>query len=242
MSIRRLFCSRKWIEDGVFSVSGDEAYHAIRVLRLQTGDKINIFTDQGSEFLTEVVSTGKGKLNAKIVEKLENIVESPLELTLIQALPKAQKMEQIIVHGTELGLTKLIPVVTKRSIAKGERRDRWRRLALEATKQCGRRMIPAVEPVTKLSALDFEQFKDSLCLIAAEPPYTGSLEAIMAESDGPKSVVVVVGPEGGFAEEEVEQLIDKGFKPFSMGPRVLRTQTASLSVFSVLQSRLGDWS
>jgi 16S rRNA (uracil1498-N3)-methyltransferase len=241
MAKHRLFCSRRRIEDGVFTLGGEEAYHATKVLRLKPGTKINIFTEQQSEFICEIVAVAKGQLKAKILEKLENTVESSLKLNIIQGLPKAAKLEQIIVHGTELGMSRLLPVATKFSNAKGERRDRWRRLALEATKQCGRRDIPVIEAVNQLDRLDYSQFENSLKLIAAEPPYSGDLKQIISEHKEINEVTVVIGSEGGLSQEEVEMLQGHGFQTFSMGPRVLRTETASLAIASVLHYQLGDW-
>lgn len=229
------------MNDGVFTITGDEAHHGVAVLRLKKGDAINIFTEQGSEFACSVLSARKGQLTAKIVEKLENRVESLLELVLIQALPKAAKLEHIIVHGTELGMTRLVPVITKRSVATGDRHDRWRKMAMEAAKQSGRRRIPVIEPVSRLEQLDPARFDDSLRLVAAEPPNTGSLKELLAGKDEIKSVAIAIGPEGGFEADELERLKQAGFAPFSLGPRILRTQTASLAVFSVLQYVLGDW-
>lgn len=241
MSIRRLFCSRRRIEDGVFSISGDEAYHGTTVLRLRKDDEVRIFTEQGSEFLCRVLYAGKGKLSAEIVEKLEDVVESPLQLHLVQGMPKAAKLEQIIVHGTELGMTALHPVLCERSVKSGEKRDRWRKLALEAAKQSGRRHIPQVHPAVQLNELDFTKFDGFLKLVAAEPPLGGSLRQIIKDVESPEGAVVVIGPEGGFEQSELDLLTQQGFQPFTLGPRIMRTQTASLAVFAVLQYLLGDW-
>jgi 16S rRNA (uracil1498-N3)-methyltransferase len=243
MSVRRLFCSRRKLEDGLFTITGDEAYHGATVLRLRPGDDVRVFTEQGSEFNCRVVDTGKGRLRAEILEKMTDVVESDVHIVLIQALPKAAKLEQIIVHGTELGMTRLVPVVTERSVARGERRERWRRMALEATKQSGRRRIPFIEPLMPLDSLDLDQFGDALRLVAAEPPHTGSLQELLrahAEIDL-ESVVVAVGPEGGFEQRELDWLIRGGFSPFTMGPRILRTETASLAAMAAIQYELGDW-
>jgi 16S rRNA (uracil1498-N3)-methyltransferase len=241
VSRHRIFCSHRRLKEGCFTVAGDEAHHAVTVLRLKPGNDVYVFTEQGSEFHCRVVRAGRGQLRAEIVEKLGNEVEPPLELILIQALPKAAKMEQIIVHGTELGLTRLVPVVTQRSLARGDRRDRWSRLALEATKQCGRRRIPAVDGVVELEGLDLGQFSKSLCLVAAEPPNADSLKEILAGRREVSSVAIAVGPEGGLTPNEFAMLLEAGFLPFSMGPRILRTQTASLAALASIQYELGDW-
>lgn len=236
----RLFCSRKNIEDGVFTVFGDEAYHALRVMRLKAGDSLNIFTEQGSEFVCTVIKAGKQNFTARIEEKLTDEVESPLTVHLIQSMPKAAKLEQIIVHGTELGLSHLYPVQTRYSEAKAERRERWRKIALEAAKQSRRRAIPFIHHAAPLEKLDLKQFEGALRLVAAEPPHAGSLAGELEGWRG-TDIVLAVGPEGGFAPEEFDFLFDQGFKPFSMGPRVLRTQTASLAAMAVIQCLAGDW-
>ena len=187
MSRRRLFCSRKRLEDGVFTVAGDEAHHGVVVCRLRPGDEVFVFTERGVEFRCQVVSARKGQLKARVVEKLEDAVESPLELTLVQALPKAAKLEEVIVRGTELGLGRLLTVRSERSAGGGGggggggRPERWRRLALEATKQSGRRMIPVIEPPVPLEKLDLEQFSGSLRILACERPCAGSLRELVRQ-------------------------------------------------------------
>jgi 16S rRNA (uracil1498-N3)-methyltransferase len=240
MSQRRLFCSRKRLEDGVFTIAGEEAHHGVTVLRLKPGDEVRVFTEQGSEFRCEVASARKGQLAVRIIEKLEGEVESPLEITLIQALPRAAKMESIIVHATELGLGRLIPVRCERSFT-SERPERWRRMALEATKQSGRRVIPKIEPAVSLEKLDLNQFGGSLKLLACERPCAGSLKQIIEGCEGIASAVIASGPEGGFTEGEMRRLLDGGFRCVSMGPRILRAETVALALIAALQHRLGDW-
>ncbi len=240
MTRRRLFCSRKRIVDGVFTVTGEEAHHGVIVCRLRPGDEVFVFTEQGSEFRCEVEASRKGQLKARIIEKLMNDVESPLEITLIQALPKAAKLEQIIVHATELGLTRLVLVKSERAFS-GERADRWRRMALEAAKQSGRRIIPRIELTVPFDKLDLDGFADSLKLLACERPCAGSLSRIAAEHEGKGSVVIASGPEGGFTETEMSRLLGAGFQCVSMGPRVLRTETATLALVAAVQCLLGDW-
>ena len=240
MSRHRLFCSRRRLEEGVFTISGEEAHHAVNVCRLRPGDEVFVFTEQGSEFRCEVTAARKGMLQARILEKLEGEVESPLEIVLIQATPKAAKLEQIIVHATELGLSRLVLARSERSFA-GERLERWRRMALEATKQSGRRAIPRIEPAVPLEELDLAQFDGSLKLLACEQPCAGSLADLAEEHRGIGSVVLAAGPEGGFTPAEMKHLLDGGFRCVSMGPRVLRTETASLALIAALQCLLGDW-
>jgi 16S rRNA (uracil1498-N3)-methyltransferase len=240
MSRHRLFCSRKRLVDGVFTVTGEEAHHGATVCRLRKGDEVYVFTEQGSEFRCELVSTGKGRLQARIVEKLDDEVESPLEITLIQAVPKAAKLEQIIVHATEMGLTRLVLASSERSFA-GERLERWRRLALEAAKQSGRRIIPRIEQPVPLEEIDLGRFDGALKLLACERPCAGSLRGIVGEREGIEAVVIAAGPEGGFSESEMSRLLDAGFLCVSMGPRVLRTETASLALMAAVQCLLGDW-
>jgi len=241
MSDTRIFCSRKQIEVGQFTVYGDEAHHALRVKRHVAGDQLYIFTEQGSEFLCTITGVAKNRFTARIDEKLTNTIESLLEIHLIQGLPKAAKLEQILVHGTELGLTSLQPAYTQHSVAKGERLDRWRKLTLEAVKQSGRRVIPRIYPASNLSEIDLEQYAGALRLVAAEPPWSGSLRAALLSQPKSSSVVIAIGPEGGFSQEEIEWFGKHGFKTVSMGPRVLRTQTAPLALMAAIQWHLGDW-
>jgi 16S rRNA (uracil1498-N3)-methyltransferase len=164
--------------------------------------------------------------------------ESPLDLVLAPALLKGAKMDFVIEKAVELGVRRIAPVLSRHTIGQGARVERWRRLALAAAKQSGRTEVPAVDPPVPLAEL-FRGAWNGLRLLAWE----GEREcAITALPDSASQVVVAVGPEGGFADEEVEHARARGFVTISLAPRVLRAETAAIVAATLCQHRWGDLS
>ncbi len=172
--------------------------------------------------------------------------ESPLAITLAQSVPKGDKMDAIVRAATELGVARVVPIVTARTIVRlddaraSDRVRRWRRVAIEATKQCGRAVVPEVEPPRRLVDFVASAGADGLRLCLWEGA-TRALGAVLdAGERSPVLATVLIGPEGGFAEEEVGLVSTHGFVLASLGPRVLRTETAGPAVIAALQLRFGD--
>lgn len=235
-------------------IKGQEFRHLAKVLRLLPGEAVTIFDGRGREYSGKIVSLQKGEALVRIEESLLFPRESQLEVWLVQGLPKGEKMELIIQKATELGVRGIIPLKAQRCVVRladkkeAERRKRWQKVALEAAKQCRRPVIPTVLPACSL-----EEFLQGLpaqrhLLIPWEEGGCSFKEALTALSAKEKEsgaagvpVYLVIGPEGGFAAEEVAQVQSGGGIPLSLGPRILRTETAGLAALAALMFAWGDW-
>jgi 16S rRNA (uracil1498-N3)-methyltransferase len=234
-------------------LSAEESRHLRDVLRLRAGDEAFVFDGEGREFACAVAEAGgRGAREARL--EVRRAVEpqrpeSPLDLTLAVGLLKGEKFDLVVQKATELGVSRVVPVLTKRADVRprGERGDasraeRWRRLALEAAKQSGRARVPAVE-----SPAGFDAFvavaprEGELRLLFAERGGTG-LDAAAGElSAPPTAAVALVGPEGGWDDAELDDARRRGWLLVTLGGRTLRAETAAIAVATLLQHRFGDF-
>ena len=222
-------------------IKGSDYKHIVKVLRLKAGDEITLFDTNSVEYYGKIKEIGKVDLVVDIVStKLVN-TESPIDITLLQGLPKGDKMDYIIEKATELGVKRIVPVITDRSqIINRDRQSRWSRIAVEASKQCGRTIPTIIE-----NTLDLEEalktYKDSeLPIILHVNSQVSAKSYIKNSLQAPQNIVLFVGPEGGFTDNEVLLGNKMGFISLGLGPRVLRTETASITVLSVIQFHYGD--
>lgn len=228
-------------------INGDDVKHIYKVLRLSNGDRISVNNCKGKEFIGEIANINKECVTVNILEEIQLNNESPVSITLYQGLPKSSKMDFIVQKSVEIGLTAIVPVVTERVISKSDvsefkKTDRWVRIALEACKQCKRSVIPQVS--SPINFDDMLQRIDSADLIVV--PYENEenfgIRTMLREINKPgiKSIAVIIGPEGGFEEEEILKLKSAGAYIVTLGPRILRTETAGLVTASILMYELGD--
>ena len=227
-------------------IKGDDVKHIYKVLRVEAGEKVSINNLCGEEFLGEVEEVNKEEVIIKILEKLDINNESKLEIYLFQGMPKATKMDLIVQKGVELGMTEFIPVITDRVDVKlkGEfkKLDRLNKIALEASKQSKRSHIAKVsEPVEFKVALE-EMKKMDLIVVPYENATGYGIRTMAKELLGKDfvKVAVMIGPEGGFEEEEIQKLKDINAHIVTLGPRILRTETAGFTCASLLQYEFGD--
>jgi 16S rRNA (uracil1498-N3)-methyltransferase len=222
----------------------DESRHLARVLRLRPGDTVLATDGAGRDFTVRLESIGE-RATGTVLAEAAGVAASPLAITLIQGVPKGDKMETIVRAATELGVACVRPALCERTIVRlepGRWRDRarrWQRVAREAAKQSRRAVIPEVEaPRLLTDVLAARQPADlPLCLWEAEGM---PLRDVLAAAVAPRSAVVLVGPEGGLARAEVELARELGFTVVSLGPRILRTETVGPALAAILQSRFGD--
>ncbi len=222
----------------------EETRHLSRVLRLEAGAVIQALDGRGNEVTVRLTRIDARSAEGDIVGRAVSASESPLALTLAQAVPKGLKLDVIIRMATELGVVRVIPLLSERTIGRRDRTElshrvlRWRRIAKEAAKQSGRAVIPDVRlPITLREWLyEPRESEFVLCLWEREPT---PLAAILPDTP-PAQATVVVGPEGGFTEEEAHCLRSAGAILAGLGPRILRTETAGPVALALLQSRWGD--
>jgi 16S rRNA (uracil1498-N3)-methyltransferase len=225
-------------------LSERETHHAKDVLRLKENDLLTVFDGCGKEWKATIISLGKSLSFRKLTE-----VKTPApsyRLTLAQAIPKGKAMDLILQKATELGVTEIIPLLSERIVAKvgedsaEEKVVKWREVTIEAAKQSGQNWIPSVTPPMKLKDFLSEQKKTPAKLIASlQPearPLKQTLQEFTLENKQPlRHVVVMIGPEGDFTPAEIGEARAGGFLPISLGPLILRSETAALYTLSILK-------
>ncbi len=227
------------------AISGREFHHLTRVLRLKKYDNLSIFDGKGNAFKATIKSVTQKEAILKLVEPLKESKGSPIKIILAQGIPKLNKMDYTIQKATELGVSGIMPVVTSRTVPDlkldraVKRTVRFKRIALEAAKQCGRCSIPVVSDIKTLKDLLSSENLPKLRLLLWEEEKEMSLKRILAKENS-QDVIFLIGPEGGFSEEEVSMALEKKFIPVTLGKRVLRTETASLAFLSIIQYEWGD--
>ncbi len=241
----RFYVPNPSIQNGLLKIEGDEVKHIRKVLRLKTGDEIVVFNGLGKEYEGTILE----EKASSVLVKVQNIFfpqkDSPLEVTLAQSLLKGEKMDFLIQKATELGVKEVIPFFSSRSVPllersrRLERHRRWERIAVEASKQCGRGVVPRIELLKDYSEMLQIASPEGLRLILWEREGV-RLKEVLERSEEKAKIFFVVGPEGGFSQEEVDGAEKSGFIPVVLGRRVLRAETASLCLLSILQYQRGD--
>ena len=243
MQRHRFHALQSQISESQIALNADEAHHLSRVLRLGVGDNVFVFDGEGAEWECEILAVGKREATLSIIRKLSDSVESPLRLTLAQALVKGDKFDWVVQKATELGVTRIVPLLTDHSdIRRAEERteqklERWRRISLEALKQCGRRrLVEITEPIR------FVQFCESSSapnLIFSERGGK-SLNEIAAELKQPTQLSVCIASEGGWSDTELQAAEAHNFLAVHLGQRILRTETAAITAVALAQHLFGD--
>ena len=250
MTRRRFYAPTIAFSPGVKAVTlgTDETRHLRDVLRLRAGDEAYVFNGEGHEFRCVVDAVEPDSTTLRIVAESEPASpESPLNLTLAVALLKGDKFDLVVQKATELGINHLIPIVTSRADVKinsdadaEKKRARWRRIALEATKQCGRARLMTVDAPLSFANLIARPAEDrELRLLFAERGGE-SLAAATQLIAAPASVTAIVGSEGGWSDEEIDRAGAAGWKIVTLGGRILRAETAAIAIAALLQHRCGD--
>lgn len=228
----------RW-RDGEIVLSGEEAHHLARVLRVRAGDPVTLFDGRGREADAKVSKVGGGEVLLEVGPSREiPLPERPVVLGI--SLPGNVKIEEIINQATQMGASRIIPLVTERTVVKlsperwKAKQERLNRVALEAAKQCEVSRVPVIEPLTSWKELlsSFPRFP--LVLIAAVEGPHEPLEALLAPTNGKGEVLVLIGPEGDFTPGELQAARGAGARPFSLGPTVLRCETAVVSALSLI--------
>ena len=247
MSSRRFMIKSRSINNGSAALDGELFRHIVRVLRLSPGDPLTLVDEQGGEHDGVIDNVARDLLTVKITRSsYEPIQEgNGLRITVCQALPKGEKIDLILQKGTELGAYDFWLFGGSRSVARvrKEQRDvkleRWNRIVAEAARQCGRRTVPAVRWYPEAAEAAAAATHD-LRLILWEDERTRRLKETLAGITVPGSVIVSIGPEGGFDPRETDLFVRHGFLSVSLGSRILRTETAAIAIVAILQYIGGD--
>lgn len=226
-------------------IEKDDAHHIIEVLRLKIGEWIVLSDGKGHRFKGEINSVGKKSVDIHIKEKLMDIGNTGI--TLAQAIIKKDGVEDIIQKAVELGVTEIIPFFSERSIPKFtleamvKKVERWNKIALEASKQCGLSILPKVRPIKKLGDIikNSDQFANKILFYEGEK--NDSLGKHISKASKCDSTIIIIGPEGGFSAGEVQMAKACGFATVSLGPLILRVETAAITGITLTQYFLGHF-
>ena len=232
--MQRYFVSKK--DDNKFIISLDDSYHITRVMRMKKGDLVEVVCDEVL-YLTKIIEL-KDNVLIEIVEELDTYNELDIKVCICQSLVKEVKMDLILQKSTELGAYSFIPLKVKNSIIKGSDSDflkkvtRWQRIVKEASEQSKRNIIPEVmnpKSIKEICSLDFD-----LKILCTVNELSTTFKNVLQKNKKCGTMIIVVGPEGGFTSDEERELIDNGFISVSLGSFVLRTETASLCALSMI--------
>lgn len=232
--MRRFFVDTRSISGNLAILSADESRHMATVLRLQAGTGIELFDGTGSVYQGLILTASPQRITVEILSRYSEQGHGTPQLFLFQSLLKGKKMDFLIQKAAELGVHSFHPIRTRYSENHGNlprQADRWQRIMLEACKQCHRANPMSIAPTSSLEDINLSPFAQPLVLWEGEK--TTCLDATLLSSDGP--MAIFIGPEGGFHENEISLARDLGFQPVSIGPRILRAETAALSAIAIMQ-------
>ena len=224
-------------------LSKEDAAHCLRVLRLNAGDEIELVSSP-HRFRAEIESIQDGEVHCRVMESLPS-TEAKHGVILFQGLPKSERMDYIVQKATELGIEKIVPVMMIRSVVRLEAKEgekkavRWAHIEREAVKQCGRTVVPQISaPLSFQEALK-EMEKADVLLVPWEDAHEGGIAEILKEADC-RTVGIVIGPEGGISQEEIRKMESIGGRTVTMGPRILRVDTAATAAICLAMQALGE--
>lgn len=242
--MRRLFY--KGLLADTIKITGSDAHHLMHVMRAKAGQLVTVVDDNGQVAAMEMVAFSDSAVTLQLKEHLAADTESPLKIMLAQCLLKADKMDMVVQKAVELGAVGVIPISSQNCVARYDakkgaaRKDRWQKIADEAAKQCGRTALLKVRPIVTLGQfLADMQATDSSLVFFYENENEQSAKEYLRSLKA-KQIVLLVGPEGGFSLDEAKLIEETGGKSVTLGPRILRAETAALTAIAVTQYENGD--
>lgn len=242
MRLTRVYVDAALEPGALLTLTGSAAGHLTRVLRLRPKAVLTLFNGRGGEYAARIERVQGNKVTVAVGEHAAIERESPLPLTLAQGVSRGERMDLVVQKATELGVARLVPVLTERSIVRldEEQSDRksshWRAVAISACEQCGRNRLPEVALPSRLREFLRQPAGDSVRLLLS-PSATQRIEDVPRPARG---ATVLIGPEGGLSDAEQEDALAAGFTAVNLGPRVLRTETAAIASLTLLQREFGD--
>jgi 16S rRNA (uracil1498-N3)-methyltransferase len=253
MRLTRVFVDGALMPGAIVELAHDTGAHLVKVLRARSGDELILFNGDGREFTGAVESVRGSRVSASIGAARSIDRESPFMLTLVQCVPRGDRMDFIVQKATELGVARIVPVLSQRSVVRldesqsASKQAHWRAVAVSACEQCGRNRVPAVEAPQPLLHYLGSTSVDApgLLRLVMEPEHAALTRwprPIDPAAIPLTGAILAIGPEGGFAPEELEAFELTAFCRVGLGPRVLRTETAAIAAIVILQARFGDMS
>ena len=239
----RLYIAGSLAPETDLELDADKAHYVRRVLRLRVGDNLSVFDGEGSEYTATIQSLGRSGATLRILEFIETRTETKLRVHLVQGISRSERMDFVVQKATELGVKRVTPVLTEYGVVKldearaRKRREHWQKIASSACEQCGRVRLPLIDAPIPLKTWFGSKPQNVDAELILSPGAATPLSGIEAPET---KACVLIGPEGGFSDAELEDAGAAGFQPVSLGPRVLRTETAAIAALAILQSRWGD--
>jgi 16S rRNA (uracil1498-N3)-methyltransferase len=250
MRLTRVYVDSDLHTDSIIELARDTASHLAKVLRARSGDEVILFNGHGNQYAGRVDAVRGAKVSVAIGAAQPVDRESPLQITLIQCVPRGDRMDFVVQKATELGVAAIAPVLSQRSVVRLDSAQaaskllHWQAVAISACEQCGRNRLPrigAAQPLLNfLGAL--QPAPCGALRLVLEPETDADAKPISSPDTGVDKVEFAIGPEGGFASEELEAFELSGFTRVGLGPRILRTETAAIAALVMLQTRFGDMS
>lgn len=239
----RLFVSAPFSNAEDLVLEGEQARYLGRVLRLAPGDRIGVFNSDAGEWQAEITALSKTTVTLRLLDQLPTTTESPLKTHLVQGISRGERMDFVVQKATEMGVKRITPVLTDHGMVRlddaraTKRQQHWQRIAGSACEQCGRIRPPLIDAPVSLNSWFGSATPAESTQLVLRPDATSSLAAIDSRDT---KICFLVGPEGGLSEREYDDAAAAGFTPVSLGPRVLRTETAALAVLAIAQALWGD--
>jgi 16S rRNA (uracil1498-N3)-methyltransferase len=228
------------------SIKGSEARHIRNVLRLKPGDRIKLFDGTGLEYEAVIEDLFSANVAVSIVKTYQGFITETVKIAVAQAFLKGKKMDRLIRPLCELGIAEWLPFYSERSVSRPDKKrlanrtERWQKIATEALKQCRRADMPPISVLTFDEVLDYARECDLKVVFWEEEAEPLSAIAAQIEGPNPGKIMIMIGPEGGFSDQEVQKAKAAGFVPAGLGPRILRAQTATLAACAISQYIFGD--
>ncbi len=244
--MRRFFIKQSESAGPISVITGTDARHIKKVLRLKQGDIITLFDGAGNEYEARIISLSAGSVNVSIIRNFPSTTESPVQIIVAQAFLKQRKMDNLVRQLTELGITKWVPFISKRSVPKPDnkrltaRTNRWEKISREALKQCNRGRIMEIGQTVSFKDT-FNISKQSSLKIAFWENESKPINLALSQSKRHfNNIFIMIGPEGGFTSQEIEKAKACGFITATLGPRILRAETATIAASVLIQYLFGD--
>ncbi len=244
MRLTRVYVDAVLTAGSVVELARDTASHLAKVLRARDGDELVLFNGDGREFLGAIDSVRGSRVLASVGECRPVDRESPLAVTLVQCVPRGDRMDFIVQKATELGVSRIVPILSQRSVVRLDARQaesktaHWRAVAVSACEQCGRNRLPAIDAARPLLHYLGESAPGDALRLVFEPDRESQARGV--SQDPLQRAEIAIGPEGGFEADELEAFRVAGFFRVGLGPRILRTETAAIAALVWLQTRFGD--
>jgi 16S rRNA (uracil1498-N3)-methyltransferase len=245
--LTRVYVDGVLTSDTVVELPRETASHLAKVLRARSGDEIVLFSGDGREYAGAIESVRGSRVTAAVGAGADVDRESPFAITLVQCVPRGDRMDFIVQKATELGVTRLVPVLSQRSVVRLDESQsvskaaHWRAVAVSACEQCGRNRLPIIEaPVPLIDYLSICGAGATTTAATARLVLEPDIETSPTLCDLETAVEIAIGPEGGFGADELEAFRIAGFVRVRLGPRILRTETAAIAALTWLQTRFGD--